>query len=246
MLYIITMAGQTVNANIEFANFSKNISICIFSRILGMISLLLVITSGLFLLLCFWLINASKYVERFIIQITMNHDTTSIKNIFDNTIDTIAENMNEYTLWNMIPSEQIKKEGNLFYKNRSKFEYLDCSSSSSSSDSDSDSDSDSTEIDDENSISDRSDISTIPTYHEEIDYDYDNDNDNDNDNIPIKIKTEIETEIYKELDTDADNNNDTINNEIEDVTEQCIAEREEREREKQKYRDLIDLSSDSD
>ena len=243
MLYIITMAGQTVNANIEFANFSKNISICIFSRMLGMLSLLLIITSGLFLLLCYWLINASKYVERFIIQMTMNHDTTSIKNIFDNTIDTIAENMNEYTLWNMIPSEQIKKEANLFYKNRSKFEYLDCSSSSSS-------DSDSTEIDDENSISDRSDISTIPTYHEEIDYDKDtdtdNDNDNDNDNIPIKIKIEIETEIDKELDTDTDNNNHTIDNEIEDVTEQCIAEREEREREKQKYRDLIDLSSDSD
>ena len=240
MLYIITMAGQTVNANIEFANFSKNISICIFSRMLGMLSLLLIITSGLFLLLCYWLINASKYVERFIIQMTMNHDTTSIKNIFDNTIDTIAENMNEYTLWNMIPSEQIKKEANLFYKNQSKFEYLDCSSSSSS-------DSDSTEIDDENSISDRSDISTIPTYHEEIDYD--KDNDNDNDNIPIKIKIEIETEIDKELDTDTDNNNHTIDNEIEDVTEQCIAEREEREereREKQKYRDLIDLSSDSD
>jgi len=245
MLYLITMASQSVNANTAFSEFSKNMSICIFTRVLGILSFLLIITSGIFLLLCYWLLTGSKYVEQIILRMTINHDQTSMKNIFDTTIQTISNRINAFTLWNIISSPGIKKEVEIFYQSQTKPQDSSENNSSISDSDSSDSDSevennidDSHSTDDDLTLSSDSDehvsvndISTLQTHDTEMNnLDL---NDNMEDNIKIENQPKSDNKFKKNIP------------DIEDVTEQCIAEREKK-RETLKFKHLIDLSSDSE
>ena len=213
MFYLITMASQHVNANIAFSEFSKNISISIFSRILGIFSFLLIISSGIFLILCYWLLTGSKYIEYCIVQLTINHDSTSIKNVFDNTIQLISDKINQITPWNIIPASNIKKETCVIYETRMNNKDTEVSDVEISDTVVSDVEISDTEVSDVE-ISDIQDS-------------YDN------------IETILDSSDSSEQDTESLTGNDSDTSDIEDVTEQCIAERE-------KSREIIDLSDENE
>jgi hypothetical protein len=207
------MASQHVNANIAFSEFSKNISISIFSRILGIFSFLLIISSGIFLILCYWLLTGSKYIEYCIVQLTINHDSTSIKNVFDNTIQLISDKINQITPWNIIPASNIKKETCVIYETRMNNKDTEVSDVEISD----------TEVSDvEISDTEVSDVEIS-----DIQDSYDN------------IETILDSSDSSEQDTESLTGNDSDTSDIEDVTEQCIAERE-------KSREIIDLSDENE
>ncbi len=223
MFYLITMASQHVNANIAFSEFSKNISISIFSRILGIFSFLLIISSGIFLILCYWLLTGSKYIEYCIVQLTINHDSTSIKNVFDNTIQLISDKINQITPWNIIPASNIKKETCVIYETRMNNKDTEVSDVEISDTVVSDVEISDTEVSDvEISDTEVSDVEIS-----DIQDSYDN------------IETILDSSDSSEQDTESLTGNDSDTSDIEDVTEQCIAERE-------KSREIIDLSDENE
>lgn len=240
MFYLITMASQHVNANIAFSEFSKNMSISIFSHILGIFSLLLIISSSIFLLLCYWLLTSSKYIEYYIVQLSINHDSTSIKNVFDNTIQIISDKINQFTPWHIIPASNIKKETSVIYETRinNNDEYTDESA-------DEISDTDVTN----NDISDDEISDTDVTKNEISDTDVTNNEISDDEisNTVVSNTTisdgnlEIVIDSIGRTGQDAKQltENDSDISDIEDITTQYITERE-------RTRDIIDLSDDNE
>ena len=224
------MAGQTVNANIAFGEFSRSISICIFTRLLGIFSFLFMISSGLSLLLCYCLLHCSKRVEQIVVHIKdVNTDTINVTKMTNATILSVGNEVNAFAPWNIINVKDIKAEVCTLYENaHTQTGFIsdgdDMGMGNDSSSDDSDRTEDDTD-DDSNNPANVSDVSTIQTLDTEPET---------NNIIADNLIEENTLEPNVEGDSD-----------IEDVTEQSIAERE-REREKQKIRDLIDLSSDSD
>ncbi len=251
------MAGQTVNANIAFSEFTKTMSICIFSRILYIGSLILLLISGIFLLTCYLLIVCSKFIEKLIFRMTMDYDSSIIKNVFDNTIQIISNRINDLIGWKIIPGPEIKKEAEIFYdrSHDSSDDYVYSSCDETEVDSSYDSDDDknvfSGESDEQVSVSEVSTIQTLDP-EEEQEQNSEADDEEEQEQNPEADDEEQEQEQKQEQNPEDKQESDKNKNEhntilpdIEDVTEQVIAERE-RVREKQKIRDLIDLSSDSD
>ena len=253
------MAGQTVNANIAFSEFTKTMSICIFSRILYIGSLILLLISGIFLLTCYLLIVCSKFIEKLIFRMTMDYDSSIIKNVFDNTIQIISNRINDLIGWKIIPGPEIKKEAEIFYDrshDRSDdYVYSSCDETEvdSSYDSDDDKNVFSGESDEQVSVSEVSTIQTLdPEEEQEQNSEADDEEQEEqkqkqeqNSEADDEEQEEQKQEQNPEDEQEPDKNEQNMISDIEDVTEQVIAERE-RALEKQKIRDLIDLSSDSD
>lgn len=72
--------------NMQFEEFSKNISLFAINRILAIVCLLFVVASGLFLVVSYWLLTGSEYVEvimdEFGIPITNFHIHGIIQNVY--------------------------------------------------------------------------------------------------------------------------------------------------------------------
>lgn len=230
------MAGQTVNANIAFSEFTKTMSICIFSRILYIGSLILLLISAIFLLTCYLLIVCSKFIEKLIFRMTMDYDSSIIKNVFDNTIQIISNRINDLIGWKIIPGPEIKKETEKFYDSSGDYVHSSCDETEVDSlyDSDDDKHVFSGESDEQVSVSE---VSTIQTLDPEEEQEQNSEEDDE--------EEQQEQEQNPEEEQEPDKNEQNMISDIEDVTEPVIAERE-KAREKQKIRDLIDLSSDSD
>ena len=249
------MAGQTVNANIAFSEFTKTMSICIFSRILYIGSLILLLISGMFLLTCYLLIVCSKFIEKLIFRMTMDYDSSIIKNVFDNTIQIISNRINDLIGWKIIPGPEIKKETEKFYNSSDDYVYSSCDETEvdSSYDSDDDKHVFSGESDEQVSVSEVSTIQTLdPEEEQEQNSEEDGEEQEEQKQEQNSEADDEEQEEQKqkqeqnpEDEQEPDKNEQNMISDIEDVTEQVIAERE-RALEKQKIRDLIDLSSDSD
>lgn len=103
--------NQSKNAELAFKEFSRNISYCIFNRILGIISLLLIIASSVFLLLCYWLLTGSKYVEHIMIDICADMDLLYFQRIANDTIQSVSDTVNGwFGTKNFVSKTNIKSE----------------------------------------------------------------------------------------------------------------------------------------
>jgi len=103
--------NQSKNAELAFKEFSRNISYCIFNRILGIISLLLIIASSVFLLLCYWLLTGSKYVEHIMIDICADMDLLYFQRIANDTIQSVSDTVNGwFGTRNFVSKTNIKSE----------------------------------------------------------------------------------------------------------------------------------------
>lgn len=106
-----TRESMGKEANIAFKEFSKNISYCIFNRILGIISLLLIILSCLCLLLCYWLLAGSKYVELVMVDICADLDLLYFQRIANDTIQSVSDIVNGWVgARNFVSKKNIKSE----------------------------------------------------------------------------------------------------------------------------------------
>ena len=237
-------------------NSLKTMSICIFSRILYIGSLILLLISGIFLLTCYLLIVCSKFIEKLIFRMTMDYDSSIIKNVFDNTIQIISNRINDLIGWKIIPGPRNKKKKLRFYFNSSDdYVYSSCDETEvdSSYDSDDDKNVFSGESDEQVSVSEVSTIQTLdPEEEQEQNSEEDGEEQEEQKQEQNSEADDEEQEEQKqkqeqnpEDEQEPDKNEQNMISDIEDVTEQVIAERE-RALEKQKIRDLIDLSSDSD
>lgn len=94
----------------SFHKFSKSITICIINRFLGIISVLLIIASFLFLALCFWLLTGSKYIENNMNELCKDVDFSEFKNMVDEYISSISNTVNSYIGYPFIPKTEIKRE----------------------------------------------------------------------------------------------------------------------------------------
>ena len=100
LLYHNNMASSRKNMSMDtelaFKEFSKNISYCIFNRILGIISLLLIIVSSVFLLLCYWLLTGSKYVEKLMVDLSTDMDLFCFQSVANDTIQSVSDTVNNW------------------------------------------------------------------------------------------------------------------------------------------------------
>ena len=91
-----TRANKKMDTELAFKEFSKNISYCIFNRILGIISLLLIIVSSVFLLLCSWLLTGSKYVEKLMVDLSTDMDLFCFQSVANDTIQSVSDTVNNW------------------------------------------------------------------------------------------------------------------------------------------------------
>ena len=84
------------DANIQFTTFSKDMSRFAYNRFLAIIGLLFVITSGLFLLVSYWLLTGSEYVENIMDNIGFQLDYINIKNSLCEQVELIKEKLSLY------------------------------------------------------------------------------------------------------------------------------------------------------
>lgn len=256
------MSGQSVNANVDFGEFSRGISICICIRILGMFSSLFMVISSLSFILCYGLLQSSKYIDQFISQLNdkNDHTITAIKKMTNATIISIGNSMLGVLMpWN-IDLTIIKEEVSTLYENMP----ANCESSSddededdtlmetgssnnnsvddnTSNDSGGDSDGDS-DGDDSNNPASVSDVSTIQTHISTSDDNTSSDNIPNDGNNFRSITPNITEQEQKEQE---EKEQEPETPDIEDITQQRMAEIKI-EREKQKENNLMDISSESD
>ena len=88
------------DANIQFTTFSKDMSRFAYNRFLAIIGLLFVITSGLFLLVSYWLLTGSEYVENIMDNIGFQFDYINIKNSIYEQVGLIKEKLSLYMCGN--------------------------------------------------------------------------------------------------------------------------------------------------
>ena len=84
------------DANIQFTTFSKDMSRFAYNRFLAIIGLLFVIASGLFLLVSYWLLTGSEYVENIMDNIGFQFDYINIKNSLCEQVELIKEKLSLY------------------------------------------------------------------------------------------------------------------------------------------------------
>lgn len=104
------------DANIQFTTFSKDMSRFAYNRILAIIGLLFVITSGLFLLVSYWLLTGSEYVENIMDNIGFQFDYINIKNSLCEQVGLIKEKLSLYICGSskniVIKEEQLPLDDN--------------------------------------------------------------------------------------------------------------------------------------
>ena len=115
LLYHNNMASSRKNMSMDtelaFKEFSKNISYCIFNRIIGIISLLLIIASWICLLLCYWLLTCSKYVQHITIDICEDMDLFCVQSVAHYTIQHVSDTINDcFGTRSFVSKTNIKSE----------------------------------------------------------------------------------------------------------------------------------------
>lgn len=115
LLYHNNMASSRKNMSMDtelaFKEFSKNISYCIFNRIIGIISLLLIIASWICLLLCYWLLTCSKYVQHISIDICEDMDLFCVQSVAHYTIQHVSDTINDcFGTRSFVSKTNIKSE----------------------------------------------------------------------------------------------------------------------------------------
>ena len=225
-----TRENMNKETELAFKEFSKNISYCIFNRILAIISILLVILSCLCLLLCYWLLAGSKYVEQVMVDICADLDLFYFQKLAHNTITTVSDTINSWLGRNFASKTDIKREFDSIIERHLAPEWANENKDDLSSETSSAS---SVKINENsNSNSDDGESGDEESGDEEVR------------NININLKNEFDSEV-EDVTQQITHENETresdlkLVNEIEDITEQVLAEREEN-------KVVVDLISDSD
>ena len=216
------------NADAAFEEFSRNISICMFNRMLGIVSLVLIITSSIFLLLCYWLLTGSKYVEKLMVDICADIDITYFQSMVNEVIQIVSDKVNGLFGRNFVSKTNIKNEfSSMLDRHLAPDWAVGLSDEEEVSDIDSDIDIGNIEnIDDIDDIDDIENINETKIKTENITTASSNNNNNE---IHENITSDISVET----------SDDSVDSEIVDITQQCIAEREQN-------RTIIDLQSDNE
>ena len=216
------------NADAAFEEFSRNISICMFNRMLGIVSLVLIITSSIFLLLCYWLLTGSKYVEKLMVDICADIDITYFQSMVNEVIQIVSDKVNGLFGRNFVSKTNIKNEfSSMLDRHLAPDWAVGLSDEEEVSDIDSDIDISNIEnIDDIDDIDDIENINETKIKTENITTASSNNNNNE---IHENITSDISVET----------SDDSVDSEIVDITQQCIAEREQN-------RTIIDLQSDNE
>lgn len=103
--------NMSMDTELAFKEFSKNISYCIFNRIIGIISLLLIIASWICLLLCYWLLTCSKYVQHITIDICEDMDLFCVQSVAHYTIQHVSDTINDcFGTRSFVSKSNIKSE----------------------------------------------------------------------------------------------------------------------------------------
>jgi len=103
--------NMSMDTELAFKEFSKNISYCIFNRIIGIISLLLIIASWICLLLCYWLLTCSKYVQHITIDICEDMDLFCVQSVAHYTIQHVSDTINDcFGTRSFVSKTNIKSE----------------------------------------------------------------------------------------------------------------------------------------
>ena len=229
-----TRDNMNKEAEIAFKEFSKNISYCIFNRILGIVSLLLIIASSVCLLLCYWLLTGSKYVEHIMVDICADLDLFYFQTLAKNTIKTVSDTINSWTgSRTFVSKTNIKSEFTTMlerhlapgWANEMNEDLSNETSSISSTSSVKISGESNNNSDEESSGDEESGDEEVRNIHSNLKNDFDS----EVVDVTQQISHENET---KESDL-------KLVNEIEDVTQQVLAEREEN-------KVVVDLISDSE
>lgn len=231
-----------MNADAAFEEFSRSISICIFNRMLGVVSLVLIIVSSMCLLLCYWLLTGSRYVEQFMVNICADIDIVYFKSLANDIIQIVSDSANELVGRNFVSKTKIKNEFSSMLERHLAPDWAAANIT-----------------DDETSSNDTvTDTSEVEIKEETIDVTPDNNNNDDTYHTSNENDTEVVVDnsndvIDNFIDNVLDNilNNvvvnpvsttpetDNIDSEIDDITEQCLAEKREN-------RTIIDLQSDNE
>jgi len=222
------MNNHTVLA---FKEFSKNISYCIFNRILGIISMLLIILSCLCLLLCYWLLSGSKYVEQVMVDICADLDLFYFQKLTNDIIKTVSCAVNNWLGRNFVSKTNIKSEITSMlerhlapdWANEINDDLSDETSRASST-----------------SSNKTGENSNNNSGEEESDDEESGDEEVRNLNINLKNEFDSEVEDVTQQITHENETNESdlkLVNEIEDVTQQVLSERE-------KNKVVVDLISD--
>ena len=191
------------NADAAFEEFSRSISVCIFNRMLGVVSLVLIIISSVFLLLCYWLLTGSRYVEKIMVDICADIDIIYFQSMVNEVIQIVSDKVNELFGRSFVSKTNIKNEFSSMLERHLAPDWADDGISDE-------------EVSDTDSEIDIGNIDDIDDTNE------------------IEIKTEnITSNISVET------SDDSIDSEIDDITQQCITEREQN-------RTIIDLQSDNE
>ena len=229
-----TRDNMNKEAEIAFKEFSKKISYCIFNRILGIVSLLLIIASSVCLLLCYWLLTGSKYVEHIMVDICADLDLFYFQTLAKNTIKTVSDTINSWTgSRTFVSKTNIKSEFTTMLERHLAPGWANEMNEDLSNETSSTSSTSSVKISGEsNNNSDEESSGDEESGDEEVR------------NINSNLKNDFDSEVV-DVTQQISHENETresdlkLVNEIEDVTQQVLAEREEN-------KVVVDLISDSD
>ena len=229
-----------MNADAAFEEFSRSISICIFNRMLGVVSLVLIIVSSMCLLLCYWLLTGSRYVEQFMVNICADIDIVYFKSLANDIIQIVSDSANELVGRNFVSKTKIKNEFSSMLERHLAPDWATTLTDDEASCSDSVTNVSEVEIKEE-TIDVTPDNNDDDTSHSSDENENENDSevvvDNSNDVIDNFIDNILNNVAVNPVSTNTET--DSIDSEIDDITEQCLAEKREN-------RTIIDLQSDNE
>lgn len=250
-----TRENMSMDTELAFKEFSKNISYCIFNRILGIISWLLIIASNICLLLCYCLLTGSKYLEYMMIDICTDMDLIYFQVVANHTIQSVSDTVNDWLgSRDSVSKTNIKREFTSILERYLSPEWVTELATEDMCDNHPVNEDD-VEIKTEPIVlNDDSSDEELTNINNNLEEQFDNEVDD------VKLSTESIV-IYEDSSDDEKNNdsnseeltniNSNINinleehfdDEVEDVTEQTMAERV-RERERDKI--VLDLTGDDE
>lgn len=228
-----TRENMSMNTEIEFKEISKNIFYCIFNRILGIISWLLIIASNICLLLCYCLLSGSNYIEYMMIDICADMDIIYFQKVANHTTQSVLDTVNNWVVGSRdsVSKTNIKSEFTSILERHLTPEWVTNLATE-----------DMCDADNHTVNEDDVKIKTEPIVLNEESSNESSDESSDEKNN--ETNNDSNSEVYDEELTNININlEEHFDDEVEDVTEQTLAEKE-RERERDKI--VLDLTSDDE
>ena len=104
------MFSSTRNPTTAYALFSQSITYFVFYRMLGIISLMLVMSSSLFLILWYSLLTGSQIIDSYMEDIYLSIDVSNFDQLISDAISMVSRRVNTLFGQEIIPETKIKTE----------------------------------------------------------------------------------------------------------------------------------------